>query len=91
MKRHREFQAHPPLSECLSIALSPDGQRLAVGGSDACCSIWNIANMMCTTMIDRMDYPVETVSFSKCSNMLAIGSEDTGIDIGWIGDGANEK
>jgi THO complex subunit 3 len=91
MQRYRTFQAHPPLSECISICVSPDGQRLAVGGSDACCSVWNISDMMCTKMIDRMDYPVQTVSFSKCSNMLAIGSEDTGIDIGWIGGGINEK
>lgn len=46
--------------------------------------------MMPTCMIDRLDYPIRSVSFSKCSNLLAMGSEDAVIDIGWVR-GGNEK
>lgn len=91
MQRHGVYQAHPPLSECMSLDISPDGKYLAIGGSDASCSLWDISDMMCVRVIDRPDYPVQCVSFSKCSNMLALGSEDANIDIGWIGDGSNEK
>jgi THO complex subunit 3 len=90
LERYRTIQAHPPLAECLSIAISPDGQTLAIGGSDANCSIWDINAMMPTCMIDRLDYPIRSVSFSKCSNLLAMGSEDAVIDIGWVR-GGNEK
>jgi hypothetical protein len=45
---------------------------------------------MCTKMIDRLDYPVQAISFSKCSNILALGSEDAFIDVGWV-KGGNEK
>ncbi|KAI6193092.1 hypothetical protein M3Y96_00981400 [Aphelenchoides besseyi] len=84
LKRFHTIQAHPPLSECLSIAISPDKTRMAVGGSDACVSIWELEDLMCTSTITRPDYSVRSVSFSQCSNILAWGSEDRAIEISWL-------
>ncbi|KAI6223880.1 hypothetical protein M3Y95_00823300 [Aphelenchoides besseyi] len=84
LKLFHTIQAHPPLSECLSIAISPDKTRMAVGGSDACVSIWELEDLMCTSTITRPDYSVRSVSFSQCSNILAWGSEDRAIEISWL-------
>ncbi|KAI6238327.1 hypothetical protein M3Y99_00702800 [Aphelenchoides fujianensis] len=84
LKRYRTLRAHPPLSECLSVVLSPDGRKMAVGGSDACVSVWNVDELTCTSMITRPDYPVATLSFSQCSNLLAWGGEDRCIEVSWV-------
>uniref|UniRef100_A0A914I5R3 THO complex subunit 3 n=1 Tax=Globodera rostochiensis TaxID=31243 RepID=A0A914I5R3_GLORO len=83
LKRIRTVQAHPPLSTCISVTLSPNERFLAVGASDACCSVWDINDMICVQTLTRLDYPVRSVSFSHCSNLIASGSEDRVIDISW--------
>ncbi|KAL3102196.1 hypothetical protein niasHS_003605 [Heterodera schachtii] len=56
---------------------------LVVGASDACCSVWDINDLICVQTLTRLDYPVRSVSFSHCSNLIASGSEDRVIDISW--------
>lgn len=31
----------------------------------------------------RLDYPIRTISYSHCGNLIATGSEDRVIDISW--------
>uniref|UniRef100_A0A1I7SH80 WD_REPEATS_REGION domain-containing protein n=2 Tax=Bursaphelenchus xylophilus TaxID=6326 RepID=A0A1I7SH80_BURXY len=83
LTHYRTIQAHPPLSDCLAAEISPNGQYLAIGASDASCSIWDLEDMICVRTLSRMDYPVRSVSFSHCSNLVASGSEDYTIDISW--------
>lgn len=83
LKRIRTVQAHPPLSTCLSIDISPNERFLAVGASDASCSIWELNDLICIQTLTKLDYPVRSVSFSHCSNLVASGSEDRVIDISW--------
>ena len=83
LKRVRTVQAHPPLSSCISIAFSPNEKYMAVGSSDACCSIWDMRDLICVNTLARLDYPVRTVSWSFCSSLIATGSEDRCIDVTW--------
>uniref|UniRef100_A0AC35GHQ1 THO complex subunit 3 n=1 Tax=Panagrolaimus sp. PS1159 TaxID=55785 RepID=A0AC35GHQ1_9BILA len=79
----KTIKAHPYLSSCQSLSLSPDQKYLAVGASDACCSIWDLEEMICVRTLQRIDYPVRSVSYSHCGNLLAMGSEDHFIDVAW--------
>ena len=83
LKLVKTIQAHPQLSMCQSICISPDGKYLVVGASDACCSIWDLKTLICVQSLIRLDYPVRTVSSSHCSKLIASGSEDHFIDIAW--------
>lgn len=83
LKKLRSIQAHPQLSSCLSIALSPNERYLVVGSSDSCCSVWDLQDLICVQTLTRLDYPVRCVSFSHCGNIIASGSEDRVIDISW--------
>ncbi|KAI1717425.1 THO complex subunit 3 [Ditylenchus destructor] len=87
LKRVKSIQAHPPLSSCQSIAMSPNENYIVVGGSDACCSIWDLRDLICVQTLTRLDYPIRTVSFSHCGNLIASGSEDRLIDIAWASTG----
>lgn len=49
----RTVAAHSGQSNCVALAISPDGQRVAVGASDALCSIWNIDEMICERNLGR--------------------------------------
>ncbi|VDO67618.1 unnamed protein product [Heligmosomoides polygyrus] len=84
----RTVAAHSGQSNCVALAISPDGQRVAVGASDALCSIWNIDEMICERNLGRLDYPVRAVSFSHDSQLVATGSEDHSIDIAYANDGS---
>jgi len=83
LKKVRTVQAHPPLSNCQSIAFSPNERYMAIGGSDAVTSVWEVRDLICMQTLTRLDYPVRTVSWSFCGNLLASGSEDRVIDISW--------
>ena len=87
LKRIRTVQAHPPLSTCLSVDISPNERFLVVGASDATASIWDLNDLICTQTLTRLDYPIRSVSFSHCSNLIACGSEDRVIDIAWTATG----
>jgi len=84
LKKIKTVQAHPILSSCLSMSLSPNERHLVIGASDACSSIWDLQDTICVQVLTRLDYPVRTVSFSHCGNIIASGSEDRNIDVSWL-------
>ncbi|KAJ1363125.1 hypothetical protein KIN20_022903, partial [Parelaphostrongylus tenuis] len=84
----RTVAAHSGQSNCVALAVSPDGKRVAVGASDALCSIWSIDEMICERNLGRLDYPVRAVAFTYDSQLIATGSEDHCIDIAYVNDGS---
>ncbi|MFH4974420.1 hypothetical protein AB6A40_001129 [Gnathostoma spinigerum] len=87
MKLLRSIQAHSPQATCMCVSLSPNGERLALGASDALCSLWDVKQLICEKVIGRMDYPLRSCSFSFDSQLLANASEDHFIDIAWSSTG----
>ena len=53
--------------------MSPNENYIVVGGSDACCSIWDLRDLICVQTLTRLDYPIRTISFSHCGNLIASG------------------
>ncbi|CAJ0963606.1 unnamed protein product, partial [Mesorhabditis belari] len=83
LKLLQSRQAHSTGSNCMSFAMSRDGNQLACGASDALISLWNVDDMSCERCIGRFDWPVRSVSFTHDGRMLAGASEDHHIDIAW--------
>lgn len=74
-------------SPCVCIRFDATGKHFAVGSNDAISSIWDSENLACVHAIERLDWPVKSVSFSHDSRYLASGSEDSFIDIADISTG----
>ena len=68
-------------ANCFAIEVDPSGKYLASGSSDAMVCIWNTSDLTCSSAINRMEWPVTTLSFSYDGSLLASGSEDAFIDI----------
>ncbi len=69
-------------SACLSLELSPRGDSLAVGGSDALLSVWDTLDWVPRYTLSDMAGPVRSVSFSFDGSYVCGGSDEgTGIDI----------
>lgn len=49
----RTLQAHSAQATCVCVAVSPDGRRVAVGASDAICSIWDANELICESCMGR--------------------------------------
>lgn len=88
------FQAH--LTTCSCIHLEPHGQYalfikgipahflpryLAVGGTDAIVSVWEVNEFSCVRTFAKLDLPVRAVCFSFDGKYIAAASEDKVIDI----------
>jgi len=68
---------HAHTSACLSLALSPTGRYLAVGGSDALISLWDTQEWVCRRTLSGMQGGVRMVGFSWDGSFVA-GSSDEG-------------
>ena len=76
-----EFRV-PAHSEAIyTMALSPDGTRLATGGADAIVGVWDTDTMICTHTIPRRTKYIRTVTFSNDGQILAHASEENDIEL----------
>ncbi|TKR82911.1 hypothetical protein L596_016582 [Steinernema carpocapsae] len=83
LKHVKTIPAHTSQAHCNSIAITSDGSTMAVGATDSICSIWDLDKLMCMRNIGRMDWPVKSLAFSYCDQLLAVGTEDHFIDIAY--------
>ena len=73
------FPAHT--EAIYAMALSPDGKRLATGGSDSIVGLWDTDTMVCThTVTSRKKY-IRAVAFSHDSQILAHGTEENDVEL----------
>ena len=68
-------------SPVLSIAFSPDGQTLAVGGEDRSIGLWRSSDGHLAHTLEKHTDSVQTVVFSPNGQLLAAGSDDRTIRI----------
>jgi WD40 repeat protein len=78
-----------------SMQFSHDGKQLVTGGSDAIVGLWDCgsasqqhASMVCTTTITRRLKFIRSTAFSHDSQLLAIATEEDGIDVADASSGA---
>lgn len=79
MEEYLQLQVHADRCYCLEFDTS--GRYFALGGADSVISLWETEYMICTWTVDRLEYPIRTISFSHDGQFIAAGSEDSVIDI----------
>ncbi|EME31787.1 THO complex subunit 3 [Galdieria sulphuraria] len=79
MEQQLRLQVHADRCYCLEFDRS--GRYFALGGADSIISLWETEYMLCTWTVDRLEYPIRTISFSHDGQFIAAGSEDSVIDI----------
>ena len=73
------FPAHT--EAIYAMALSPNGKRLATGGSDSIIGLWDTDTMVCThTVTSRKKY-IRAVAFSHDGHVLAHSTEENDIEL----------
>jgi WD40 repeat protein/uncharacterized protein YndB with AHSA1/START domain len=68
------FEAHK--TGVISIALSPDGTRIATGGNDGAVKTWDAATGKSQSLIKAHTAPIFCVAFSPDGRFLASSSQD---------------
>lgn len=89
---YKEFQRSNVLrahtADCFCVRFMGN-DLLAIGSSDAQISLWSREKgFACFRVLNRMEWPIRTISFSHDSEFLAVGSEDPFIAIEHIKTGA---
>ncbi|KAF2495963.1 WD40 repeat-like protein [Lophium mytilinum] len=69
-----DLNAHT--SSCYTLALSPTGKYLAVGGGDALISLWDTEDWICMRTFADMSGPVRSVDFSFDGSFVVGGSDE---------------
>ncbi|KAI4164098.1 MAG: hypothetical protein LQ342_002334 [Letrouitia transgressa] len=67
---------HAHTSACISLALSPTGRYLAIGGSDALISLWDTTDWICRRTLADMQGGVKMVGFSWDGSYIVGGSDE---------------
>ncbi|KAI4211157.1 MAG: hypothetical protein LQ351_006057 [Letrouitia transgressa] len=76
---------HAHTSACISIALSPTGRYVAIGGSDALISLWDTTEWMCRRTLAAMQGGVKMLGFSWDGSYIVGGSDEgNGLDIAHV-------
>ncbi|KAG4305146.1 hypothetical protein PORY_001316 [Pneumocystis oryctolagi] len=71
-------------SNCFCLEFDPKGRYLAVGGSDALVSLWDLEEFICVQTFSKLDWPVRTLGFSHDGQYIASASEENAIDISHV-------
>src|SRR5262245_62991905 len=81
-KPHRIFKSRVP-GPSVTVALSPDGQRLAAGGKKNTVKIWDVETRQELRTLEGHNGEVYTVAFSpdKDGRWLASAGEDSAVKI----------
>ncbi|KAL6046121.1 THO complex subunit 3 [Balamuthia mandrillaris] len=77
----RVYLLHAHTANCYCIKFSPKGDYFAVGSADSLVTVWDYAELACVRTIDRLSWPIRSVSFSYDSKYIASASEDLVIDV----------
>jgi WD40 repeat protein len=81
------YPAHA--GQIYSMQFSHDGKRLVTGGADAIVGLWDcVQSMVCTTTITRRLKFIRSAAFSHDSQLLAIATEEDGVDVADAASGA---
>jgi WD40 repeat protein len=73
----RALQGHPGM--VMSLAYSPDGKRLASGGTDNCVRLWDVGTSNELRLLQGHAGPVNAVAFSPDGKMIASAGGDPAI------------
>lgn len=68
-------------SSCTSLAVSPTGTYLAVGGADALTTLWSLQDLLCVRTFAATTGAIKSVSFSFDGAYLVAGSDDGGVGV----------
>ncbi|CAF5173271.1 unnamed protein product [Rotaria magnacalcarata] len=72
---------------CICLEFDATGKYFAVGAADASASIWDVSQLVCLTVLTRIEWAVRGLSFGCQSQLIALASEDPYIEIAKVDTG----